>query len=61
MVGQKVEKVLNCTEKNFPYKCFFNEEKSEIYSFYRQGQAFIIDSNDSSKYTFDRMTEMDLG
>ena len=27
MVGQQVEKILNCTEKNFPYKCFFNEEK----------------------------------
>ena len=61
MVGNKVEKVMNCTEKNFPYKCFHNEEKGEIYSFYRQGQAFIIDAKDCSKYTYDRMTEMDLG
>ena len=37
MVGNKVEQVMVCTEKNFPYKCFFNEEKEEIYSFYRQG------------------------
>jgi len=61
MVGQKQEKIMVCTEKNFPYKCFFNEEKEEIYSFYRQGQAFIINSKDCSKYTYDRMTEMDLG
>jgi hypothetical protein len=61
MVGQKVEWVMDCTEKNFPYKCFFNEEKKEIYSFYRQGQAFIIESKDCSKYSLDRMTEMDLG
>ena len=37
LVGGIVEKILDCTEKNFPYKSFYNEEKSEIYSFYRQG------------------------
>jgi len=61
MIGQKVERVMQCTEKNFPYKSFYNEEKNEIYSFYRQGQAFIIDGTDCSKYSYDRMTEMDLG
>ena len=30
------------SEKNFPYKCFFNEDDQMIYSFYRQGQAFMI-------------------
>ena len=54
-------RVLTCTKKNFPYKCFYNDEKNEIYSFYRQGQAFIIAANDTEKYSFDRMTEMDLG
>jgi len=29
--------VLDCTRKNFPYKCFYNDERDEIYSFYRQG------------------------
>ena len=29
-------------KKNFPYKSFYNEEKKEIYTFYRQGQSFII-------------------
>jgi len=53
--------VLDCTRKNFPYKCFYNDERDEIYSFYRQGQAFIIDANDSSKFSLDRMTDRDLG
>jgi len=22
---------------NFPYKCFYNSEENEVYSFYRQG------------------------
>ena len=52
---------LNCTKKNFPYRCFYNDEKNEIYSFYRQGQALIINGSKSNDYTFDRMTEMDLG
>jgi len=35
MEGNPVNKVLDCSRKNFPYKCFYNEEKDEIYSFYR--------------------------
>ena len=26
---------MECTRKNFPYKCFYNDERDEIYSFYR--------------------------
>jgi len=52
---------MECTRKNFPYKCFYSPEKNQIYSFYRQGQAITIDASDSSQYTCDRMTEMDLG
>ena len=26
---------LECSIKNFPYKCFYNAEKGQIYSFYR--------------------------
>ena len=36
----KVE--LGCTRKNFPVKCFFNDEENVIYSFYRQGHSFTI-------------------
>ena len=28
------------SKRNFPYKCFFNEDKREIYAFYRQGEFF---------------------
>lgn len=27
--------ISTCNMKNFPYKCFYNDEKDEIYSFYR--------------------------
>lgn len=33
---------MDSIEKNFPYKCFFSEDNNEIYSFYRQGESFII-------------------
>lgn len=33
---------LDTSNKNFPYKCFYSEEKDQIYVFYRQGQAFSI-------------------
>lgn len=59
--GEVQSRPLQCTKKNFPYKCFYNDERDEIYSFYRQGQSFIIDANDSSKYQMDRMTDRDLG
>jgi hypothetical protein len=55
--GDIVTKVLDCTKKNFPYKCFYNEERDEIYGYYRQGQSFIINAKDVKDFTFDRMTE----
>ena len=61
IIGSHEERVIECTKKNFPYKCFYNDDKEEIYSFYRQGQSFIIKSDNMMDYTFDRMTEMDLG
>ena len=33
---------LDCTGKNFPVKCFFNDEENVIYTFYRQGHSFTI-------------------
>mmetsp|Transcript_801 Transcript_801/g.1008 ORF Transcript_801/g.1008 Transcript_801/m.1008 type:complete len:398 (-) Transcript_801:899-2092(-) len=59
--GQVVSRNIDCSKKNFPYKCFYNDEKNEIYSFYRQGQSFIINGSDSQDYLYDRMTELDLG
>lgn len=37
VVGEIVKFNLDCSKKNFPYKCFYNDEKHEVYSFYRQG------------------------
>ena len=47
--------------KNFPVKCFYNDDEDEIYSFYRQGEALIIQPHDSKQYTMNKMTEMELG
>jgi hypothetical protein len=55
------KKICDCNTKNFPYKCFYNEEKNQVYSFYRQGQAFCINPDNLEDFRFERMTEMDLG
>jgi hypothetical protein len=34
--------VFDCTYKNFPYKCFYFDERDELYVFYRTGQAITI-------------------
>ena len=31
---------MNSNDQNFPYKCFYSAEDNEVFSFYRQGQAF---------------------
>ena len=61
MIGKVSQKTMNCSRKNFPYKCFYNDELDEIYSFYRQGFSFIIKPDKSEDYLFDKMTDMDLG
>ena len=52
---------LDCSKKNFPYKCFYNDEDQMIYTFYRQGQYINVNLKTPSKYDLDRMTDMDLG
>lgn len=59
--GEIVQMELKSSVKNFPYKCFYNPDDEEIYSFYRQGYSFIINKDDPTDYLFDRMTDMDLG
>ena len=59
--GKPVERIMECPKKNFPYKCFYNDDKDEIYSFYRQGQSFTIKPDKMEDYVYDKMTDMDLG
>ena len=35
---------------NYPLKCIYNEDKQEVYSFYRLGEAFIIPIGDAKGY-----------
>jgi hypothetical protein len=64
---EPVQSVIECTKKNFPYKAFYNEDKKQIYVFYRQGMAYTIqlDPEDLhaslSDYRYERMTDLDLG
>jgi len=59
--GGVASRSIDCSKKNFPYKSFYNDELEEIYSFYRQGQSFVIKGNDMQDYFYERMTELDLG
>jgi hypothetical protein len=65
VLGEVVKMQLDCSQKNFPYKCFYNDEKKEIYSFYRQGHTFKVmlkeDDPKSWTYQYEKMTDMDLG
>lgn len=49
-----------CSSKNFPIKCFYNFEKNEIYSFYRQGQAFSV-VPETLDYRVEQITFRELG
>lgn len=49
------------TSKNFPFKCFYNNEDNMIYSFYRQGHYFNINGSDVTKYDECKCTDMSLG
>jgi len=42
LVKNVVSFKLGTSSKNFPYKCFYNDDKDEVYSFYRQGHALIV-------------------
>ena len=39
----------------------YNDELGEIYSFYRQGEAFIVKELDAKQYQMDQMTDRVLG
>jgi len=49
------------SKRNFPYKCFFNDEKKEIYAFYRQGEFFNMSLDDVQTVEHSDCTDMSLG
>ena len=52
---------LDCSVRNFPIKCFFNENRNEIYVFYRQGDSFTVRPDDIETYEWEDMFDADLG
>lgn len=59
--GSPYSYTLKCSAKNFPYKSFYNTDDNEIYSFYRQGEAFVVSGDDAQETKFEKMTDQDLG
>ena len=37
VVGEVCKRTIGRSQRNFPYKAFYNDEKHEVYVFYRQG------------------------
>ena len=36
VIGKVISRhMIDTNSKNFPYKCFYNDERNEVYSFYR--------------------------
>jgi hypothetical protein len=52
---------LDCINKNFPIKCFFNEDTDEILVFYRQGETFRMDLSNIEQFEFEDIYDADLG
>jgi hypothetical protein len=61
LVGVVASFKLGRSMKNFPVKSFYNDDEDEIYSFYRQGEALIIQPHDMLQYTVNDMTDAELG
>ena len=61
LVNSTISMELDCSVKNFPLKCFYNEDYNEIHVFYRQGDSFRIDSEDIEQFAYEDITDADLG
>ena len=60
IIGSTVSRKLEKQKKNFPLKCFYNSDKNEIYSFYRQGDYFIINADLPDHYEFGQIKDIDV-
>jgi hypothetical protein len=50
IVGEVASIKIENYSSNFPFKCMYNDDLGEIYSFYRQGEAFIVKQHDAKNY-----------
>jgi hypothetical protein len=56
-VGEVAKYEMENYSSNFPLKCFYNDELKEIYSFYKQGEAFIVPEGDALGYQLDKIAD----
>lgn len=61
IVGKRGKQRMVCNKANFPYACFYSETRNEVYSFYRQGECFLVKQDKPHKYGFQKIIEKDLG
>ena len=61
IVGEIAEYNIENYSSNFPFKCMYNDDDKEIYSFYKQGESFTIKETDAKLFTMDRITDRVLG
>ena len=54
-VSKLVQRELDSSLTNFPVKCFYNESDKEIYSFYKEGDTFVIKANDLEDYVYQKI------
>jgi hypothetical protein len=59
--GDFVELDIENYSSNFPLKCIYNEDKQEVYSFWRLGESFIVPLGDAKGYQMDVMENVVLG
>ena len=52
---------MDCNSHNFPVKCFYNDDKDEIYSFYRQGHSFKMKPDNITDYQYKHIYDGDFG
>lgn len=51
----------NCSRKNFPLKCFYNDETDMIFMFYRQGESLWMKKDNIDEFKIEDISDMDLG
>lgn len=57
VIGELIEIKMETNGKNFPFKCFYNDDRNEVYVFYRQGEALTINPNKPSEFTLNKITD----
>ena len=56
-----VTAIENCSEMNFPIKSFYSSITNCVYTFYRQGQCFTVNTSNTTECKFEQLPLNDMG